>query len=242
MSSGSSARRTWTRSTCSRSRASTSSSSRTSRTPRTWPTATRASPASRRVHRARTVPASPTSSPGSPRRTGRTRRWSSITPESGSLASGSAASRRPSRCRSSRRSPSGRSRSTRPQRMAELTASRASTSRKAERGPVQVDIPRDYFYGEGEYEITVATAHRARRRRTGVARRRPRGCSPEAQVPGDPVAAAAWSMAERYRRVRGAGRVPAAPGRQLATCTTTRSRPATSSAAGRSATRGRRRR
>ena len=40
----------------------------------------------------------------------------------------------------------------RPERMAELLR-RAFYTAKAESGPVQVDIPRDYFYGEGEYEI-----------------------------------------------------------------------------------------
>ena len=40
----------------------------------------------------------------------------------------------------------------RPDRMAELMR-RAFYVAKAENGPVQVDIPRDYFYGEGEYEI-----------------------------------------------------------------------------------------
>ena len=39
-----------------------------------------------------------------------------------------------------------------PLRMAELTA-RAFDIAMAERGPVQVNIPRDYFYGEGEFEI-----------------------------------------------------------------------------------------
>ena len=39
-----------------------------------------------------------------------------------------------------------------PMRMAELT-SRAFDIAMSERGPVQVNIPRDYFYGEGEFEI-----------------------------------------------------------------------------------------
>lgn len=40
----------------------------------------------------------------------------------------------------------------RPERMAELLR-RAFYIAKAENGPVQVDIPRDYFYGESEFEI-----------------------------------------------------------------------------------------
>ncbi|MBO0826650.1 MAG: sulfoacetaldehyde acetyltransferase [Streptosporangiales bacterium] len=40
----------------------------------------------------------------------------------------------------------------RPERMAEQLR-RAFYLAKAEHGPVQVDIPRDYFYGEGEYDI-----------------------------------------------------------------------------------------
>ena len=39
-----------------------------------------------------------------------------------------------------------------PLRIAELT-SRAFDYAMAERGPVQINIPRDYFYGEGDYEI-----------------------------------------------------------------------------------------
>lgn len=39
-----------------------------------------------------------------------------------------------------------------PMRMAELTG-RAFDIAMAERGPVQVNIPRDYFYGEGDFEI-----------------------------------------------------------------------------------------
>jgi sulfoacetaldehyde acetyltransferase len=39
-----------------------------------------------------------------------------------------------------------------PLRMAELTG-RAFDIAMAERGPVQVNIPRDYFYGEGDFEI-----------------------------------------------------------------------------------------
>jgi len=40
----------------------------------------------------------------------------------------------------------------RPERMAELVR-RAFYVAKAEQGPVQIDVPRDYFYGEGDYEI-----------------------------------------------------------------------------------------
>ena len=40
----------------------------------------------------------------------------------------------------------------RPERMAELVR-RAFYLAKVELGPVQVDIPRDYFYGQGDYEI-----------------------------------------------------------------------------------------
>mgnify|MGYP003704931567 CR=1 FL=1 len=39
-----------------------------------------------------------------------------------------------------------------PLRMAELTH-RAFTIAMHERGPVQINIPRDYFYGEGDFEI-----------------------------------------------------------------------------------------
>lgn len=48
----------------------------------------------------------------------------------------------------------------RPERMAELLR-RAFYLAKAEHGPVQVDIPRDYFYAEGEYEIHPSADLRA---------------------------------------------------------------------------------
>jgi sulfoacetaldehyde acetyltransferase len=65
----------------------------------------------------------------------------------------------------------------RPERMAELLR-RAFYLAKAENGPVQVDIPRDYFYGEGEYEIyPSATVHRG------------------AGEPSD-IEAAAWMLAQ----------------------------------------------
>lgn len=44
----------------------------------------------------------------------------------------------------------------RPERMSELMR-RAFYVAKAESGPVQVDIPRDYFYGESEYEVYPST-------------------------------------------------------------------------------------
>lgn len=56
----------------------------------------------------------------------------------------------------------------RPERMAELMR-RAFYIAKAESGPVQVDIPRDYFYGESDYEIYPSMTPR-------------RGPGPESQV------------------------------------------------------------
>ncbi len=47
----------------------------------------------------------------------------------------------------------------RPDRMAELLR-RAFYMAKAELGPVQVDIPRDYFYGEGDYDIYPSLTRR----------------------------------------------------------------------------------
>ena len=48
----------------------------------------------------------------------------------------------------------------RPDRIAELTH-RAFTIAMAERGPVQVNIPRDHFFGE--FDATIAPSHRVER-------------------------------------------------------------------------------
>ena len=62
-----------------------------------------------------------------------------------------------------------------PLRMAELTG-RAFDIAMAERGPVQINIPRDYFYGEGDYENPAAAARRARRPAVRNRSTRPRRC------------------------------------------------------------------
>ena len=60
----------------------------------------------------------------------------------------------------------GQIRVARPDRMAEAfrTAFRIALS---ERGPVQVDIPRDFFYGEGDFEILEPHRYRASERGAG---------------------------------------------------------------------------
>jgi hypothetical protein len=94
-----------------------------------------------------------------------------------------------------------------PLRIAELTG-RAFDIAMAERGPVQVNIPRDYFYGEGEYDIPQP--HKLER---GVA-----GCggthAGQGQVPGDPVR---WRRdhGRRHQGMRSAGRVSDRAGGEL---------------------------
>ena len=62
-------------------------------------------------------------------------------------ASGSAASRKPSSCRSSQKITKYQAHVNNQARMAELTA-RCFDCAMLERGPTQLNIPRDYFYGE----------------------------------------------------------------------------------------------
>ena len=66
----------------------------------------------------------------------------------------------------------------RPERMAELMR-RAFYVAKAESGPVQVDIPRDYFYAEGEYEIYPSATIEPRRRPADQVRAGGPSCWPE---------------------------------------------------------------
>ena len=74
-------------------------------------------------------------------------------------------------------------------RMAELTA-RAFDRALLEMGPTQLNIPRDFFYGDIECEIPRPIGDRARRRRREEPRRGG-GAAGGGEVPGDPRAAAA---------------------------------------------------
>ncbi len=67
-------------------------------------------------------------------------------------------------------------------RMAELTG-RAFDRAQLEMGPTQLNIPRDFFYGDIECEIPRPIVDRARRRRRGEPRRRRPSCSPRAKFP-----------------------------------------------------------
>ena len=126
----------------------------------------------------RTAPASPTSSPPTA-----AAYWAHspvvvITPETGSSTHrASAASRKPSSCRSSRRSPSTRRMSTTP-RAWPSSPRAASTVAMLEIGPTQLNIPRDYFYGEIDCEIPQADRSRARRRAPRRASTRRPSCWP----------------------------------------------------------------
>ena len=91
-----------------------------------------------------------------------------VTPETGSMGIGTVVSRNWTRCPGSRRCTKFQVRVNRPERMAEL-ARRCFYIAKAECGPTQLNIPRDYFYGEIDCEI-FKTA--------GV----PRGAGPEADL------------------------------------------------------------
>ena len=168
-SSVSSAPPTWIRSICSSRLASASSRSPTSRVRATWRTAIRGSPIATACASPRMVRGLPISLPRLRRPTGRTRRWSASHPNRVPPPWGWAASRRSSSWGSLRRSPSTRSTSTAPTAIAELTA-RAFDIALAERGPVQVNIPRDYFLWGHR-----CGASRARRRRTRTGRCREPG-------------------------------------------------------------------
>ena len=90
-------------------------------------------------------------------------------------------------------------------RMAELTA-RAFDRALLEMGPTQLNIPRDFFYGDIECEIPAPVDDRARRRRRAESRRRRRAAR-RGEVSGHPV-----------RRRRGDGSAPAdGAGRRLPT-------------------------
>jgi sulfoacetaldehyde acetyltransferase len=70
-----------------------------------------------------------------------------------------------------------------PKRMAEFTG-RVFDRAMSEMGPTQLNIPRDYFYGEIECEIPSPCAWTAAGRRSQPAGRR--GAAQDRQVPGDP--------------------------------------------------------
>ena len=239
-SSASSARPTWMRSTSSRWPASASSRSRTSRAPGTWPTAMRASRAGTACASRRTAPASPTSSPSIA-----AAYWAHspvvvITPETGSDDDGP------------RRLPGDRAAAdlledhqvpgARQQPDAHGRAHRraASTARMLELGPTQLNIPRDFFYGDIECEIPQPMRDRARRRRRAEPRRGGRTAR-QREVPGDPRRRRR-GHGRRRRRGDRARRAAAGAGVQQLPAQRLRSRRAIRCGAARSATRARRRR
>ena len=75
-----------------------------------------------------------------------------ITPESGSLSMGLGGFQETEQMPIFSKITKWQTHVSSPLRMAELMH-RAFTIAMAERGPVQVNIPRDHFYGEGDYEI-----------------------------------------------------------------------------------------
>ena len=119
-------------------------------------------------------------------------------------------------------------------RMAEITG-RCFDMALAERGPTQLNIPRDYFYGEIDCEIPrpqrVARGPGAEESLDEAAELLSQG-----QVPGDRVRRRRDHVG-RHRGGQGAGRVPAGARSSTATCTTTASPPITRCGAARWATR-----
>ena len=117
----------------------------------------------------------------------------------------------------------------------------ASTARCREMGPTQLNIPRDYFYGEIETRDPAADARStAAPAATRASTRRP-SCSRNAKFP---VIISRRRRGDGRRASRNARRSPNGSARRssTATCTTTRSPPATRCGAARWATRARRRR
>ena len=204
--------------------ASASSRSPTSRAPATWPTAIRAcSDKPRRLHRPERPGHHQFRDRGRRRLLGAFAGGGDHAGDRLATASAWAASRRPSSCRSSRRSPSTRPMSAGADRIAELT-SRCFDLALTERGPTQLNIPRDYFYGEIDVNIPEADQDRARRRRRARAwTRRPKLLA-EAKFPVI-VAGGGVIMSRRRRRRR--WRWPSICGARSspAICTTTPSRP-----------------
>ena len=99
----------------------------------------------------------------------------------------------------------------------------ASTARCSSMGPTQLNIPRDYFYGEVDYEIPQPMRDRARRRRRSKPRRGGRRCSREAKFP---VILAGGGVIMSNGAGRSRARSPSSCRRRssTATCTTTPSR------------------
>ena len=153
----------------------------------------------------------------------------------------SAASRKPTSCRSFQDHQVPGPRATNPTRMAEFTAPLLRPRACSSMGPTQLNIPRDYFYGEIDCEIPQADrASSAAPAASRASTRRP-SCWPTAKFPVI-IAGGGVVMADGVDECEGARRAPAARRSSTATCTTTRSRPATRCGAARSATRARRRR
>ena len=124
-------------------------------------------------------------------------------------------------------------------RMAELT-SRSFDRAMLERGPAQLNIPRDFFYGDIECEIprpmTVERGAGGEQSLDAAAELLAGAKFPVILCGGGVVMADGGARGDR------ACRAAAAPVVQAAICTTTRSRRATRCGAGRWATRARRRR
>ena len=158
----------------------------------------RASPVATACASRRTVRASRTSSRRPPPRSGRIRRSSCITPETGSATLGLGGFQETEQLpifSQDHQVPGARQ-----QQGAHGRADRRarSTARMLEMGPTQLNIPRDFFYGDIECEIPRRGGDRSRRRRRAQPRRSGRAARVGA-VPGD----------HRRRRHRHGGR----PGR-----------------------------
>ena len=126
-----------------------------------------------------------------------------------------------------------------PKRMAEYTA-RCFDRAISEMGPTQLNIPRDYFYGEITCEIP-----KPMRVERGAGGEKSLDEAAEllanAEVPGDPVRRRRRD-GRRGRGMQGAGRTPRRAGGQQLPAQRLRSPPATRCGAARWATRARRRR
>ena len=101
----------------------------------------------------RTGRGSPILSPPLRRRIGRIRRWVAITPETGSMGMGLGGFQETEQLPIFSKITKFQGHVSRHERMAEMTA-RCFDYAMAERGPTQLNIPRDFFYGEADYRIS----------------------------------------------------------------------------------------
>ena len=159
-----------------------------------------------------------------------------VTPESGSLTSGHGGFQETEQMPIFSKITKWQVHVNSPLRMAELMH-RAFAIALHERGPVQVNIPRDYFYGEGDYEILPPLVIERAAGGTNSLDKAAKMLA-DAKLPGDHVRRRHRDVGRR-RRSEGARRAPDRAGRQHLSAQRFLPGEPSARAAGRSATRAR---